>query len=205
MSVVLDKPTIEAVRATGKRFYDENNVIEDALTRLFGHYPKNTEAADVLLKVITLNDLYSTQIPLYGNRIPTVYEVVDHIVKRRIDSDLDLGSTDLVYDIARTDIHNKIHFNYSFATKYCSWHRQDLFPIYDSHVDEYLWYSQDRGWIDSFKREELKIYKRLKEIITEFRDRYSLQEFSYKQIDAFLFLEGGKLLTAKDKEKQPAA
>jgi len=149
----------------------------------------------VLLKVLTLNALYSTQIPLSSNRIPTVWEVVDHIVELKIDSDIDRGSQDLVYHIARIEIHDKkVHFNYSFATKYCSWHRQDLFPIYDSRVDEYLWYSQDHGWIDPFKREVLKIYKRFKETITEFQDKCGLGEFNFKQIDKFLYYEGGKLL-----------
>jgi hypothetical protein len=33
------------------------------------------------------------------------------------------------------------------------------------------------------------------------RDQYGLQDFSYKQIDAFLYLQGGKLLAAKEKKK----
>lgn len=204
MTDVLEKPTVEAVKAAGKTFDEKYRVFEDALKGLLEHYPNNIKTEDVLLKVITLNDLYSTHIPLYGNRIPTVWDVVDHIVKRRIDSDLDSGSTDLVYDIAKTEIQNKVHFNYSFATKYCSWHRQDLFPIYDSRVDEYLWYSQDHGWIDPFKREELKIYKRLKETITEFQDKCGLGEFNFKQIDKFLYFEGGKLLEAIEKKKHAA-
>jgi hypothetical protein len=194
MSVELEKPTVEAVKAAVKTFDEKYRVFEDALTGLLEHYPNNTKTADVLLKVLTVNDLYSTQIPLFSDRIPTVYEVVDHIVERKIDSDLDSGSTGLIYDIARTEIHNKIHFNYSFATKYCSWHRQDLFPIYDSRVDEYLWYAQNQGWIDPFKREELKIYKRLKDAITELQDKCGLGEFNFKQFDKFLYYEGEKLL-----------
>jgi len=204
MTDVPEKPTVEAVKAAGKAFDEKYSVFEDALKELFGHYPKNTETSHVMLKVSTLNALYSTQIPLYGNRIPNILDIVNHIVKHRIDSDLDLGSTDLVYDIAKTEIQNKVHFNYSFATKYCSWHRQDLFPIYDSRVDEYLWYSQDHGWIKPFKREELKIYKRLKETITEFQDKCGLGEFNFKEIDKFLYSEGGKLLKQKESEAVPA-
>jgi hypothetical protein len=201
MTVVLEKPTVDAVRTACNNFDKNNKIIEDALAGLFEHYPTNTNTSDVLLKVLTLNALYSTQIPLHGDRIPTVWEVVDHIVDLKIDSALDLGSPDLVYNIARIEIHDKkVHFNYSFATKYCSWHRQDLFPIYDSRVDEYLWYSQDHGWIDPFKREVLKIYKRFKETITEFQDKCGLGEFNFKQIDKFLYYEGGKLLKHKESE-----
>lgn len=206
MTVALEKPNVDAVKDTGKYFDEKNRVFEDALKGLLEHYPNNIKTADVLLKVITINDLYSTQIPLHSDRIPTVWEVVDHIVDLKIDPALDMGLSDLVFNIAKTEIQSKkIHYNYSFATKYCNWHRQDLFPIYDSRVDEYLWYSQNHGWIDPFKREELKIYKRLKETITEFQDKCGLGEFNFKQIDKFLYYEGEKLLEAIEKKKQTAS
>jgi hypothetical protein len=207
MAAILEKPTIDAVREAGKRFDEEkeNRIIEDALGELFKQYLKNTNPAHVLLKVLALNDLYSTQIPLYSKRIPTVREVVDHIVELEIDSALEQGSSDLVYNIAKTKPPNKeVHFNYSFATKYCNWHRPEFYPIYDSRVDEYLWHLQNQGYIDRFVRQDLKKYRRLKEIITKFRDIYDLGEFNFKQIDKFLFLRGWETLVEKQKEKQPA-
>jgi hypothetical protein len=199
MAIVLEKPTVHAVKDAGDRFDKTNKIIEDALEALFSQFHKNTEPAHVLLKVIALNDLYSTQIPLYGDRIPTVWEVVDHIVDLRIDSALDLGSPDLVYNIAKIEIRNSIHFNYSFATKYCNWQRPEFFPIYDSRVDEYLWHLSSQGLIGHFDRQELKKYSKLKEIVNEFRDRYGLGDLNFKQIDKFLYYEGGKLLDSKQK------
>lgn len=107
MTIELQKPTAEAVKVACERFDKENRIIERALEELFRQFPKNTETAHVLLKVTILNDLYSTQIPLYSKSIPTVWEVVDHIVELRIDPALDLGSSDLVYNIAKTEIRNK--------------------------------------------------------------------------------------------------
>ncbi len=206
MAVVLEEPTAEAVMAAGVKFDKAFRPIECALEALFRQFPKNTETAHVLLKVISLNDLYSTQIPLYSERIPTVREVVDHIVGLGIDSALDLGSPDLVFNLAETKVPNKkVHYNYSFATKYCNWHRPDLYPIYDSHVDEYLWYLANQGLIGRFDRQELKIYPRLKDIVIEFRDRYGLGGLNFKQIDKFLYFEGGKLLDAKQDAKQLAS
>jgi len=204
MTVILEKPTAEAVAAAGEAFDKENRLIERALNELFTQFPKNTDTAHVLLKVIALNELYSTQIPLYSKSIPSVWELVHHIVELKIDPALDLGSLDLVYNIAKTESRGKIRFNYSFATKYCSWHRPDFYPIYDWHVDEYLWEIKNRGWIGRFKRQELKIYARVKEIVSEFRDRYDLGNFNFKQIDKFMYYEGGKLLTAKEDERPPA-
>jgi len=203
MTVVLENPTVDAVGDACKKFDEKNEVVEEALGGLFDHYPKNARTSDVLLKVLALNALYSTQIPLYGNRIPTVWEVVDHIVGLGIDSALELGSPDLVYDIAKIEIRNNIHFNYSFATKYCNWHRPEVYPIYDSRVDEYLWHLQNRGLVSRFDRQELKKYRRLKEIVVEFQGRNGLEGFNFKQIDKFLYYEGGKLLDAKQKGKEP--
>jgi hypothetical protein len=37
--------------------------------------------------------------------------------------------------------------------------------------------------------------------VKEFQIKYGLQDFSFKQIDVFLYLEGGKLLKAKQAVK----
>lgn len=196
MTAVLEKPAAEAVMAACERFDKDNKVIEDALDPLFSKFPMNSETAHVLLKVVTLNALYSTQIPLYGERIPNIFEVVDHIVKLGIDPALDLGSPGVVYDIARIEApNNVVHFNYSFATKYCSWHRPDFYPIYDSRVDEYLWHLQSLGWIGSFQRQKLKVYPFFKETVTKLQNKFGLQQFNFKQMDKFMYYEGGKLLS----------
>lgn len=203
MTVVLEKPTVDAVKYSGERFDKKNRIIEEALEGLFSHYPKNARTSEVLLKVSTLNALYSTQIPWYSNRIPTVWEVVDHIVDLGIDSALERDSPDLVFNIAETKVTNKkVHYNYSFATKYCNWHRPDFYPIYDSCVDEYLWRLANQGLIGRFDRQELKIYPKLKEKVIELRDLYGLGAFNFKQIDKFLYYEGGKLLDSKQKGKE---
>jgi hypothetical protein len=206
MTAILEKPTANAMKDAYNRFDKENRIIEDALGELFRQFPKNNETAHVLLKVTTLNDLYSTQIPLYSKRIPTVWQVVDHIVALRIDSALDLGSSDLVYNVARIEIPNdKVHYNYSFATKYCNWHRPDFYPIYDSCVDEYLWHLMNQGLIDRFERQSLKVYPSLKAVVTKLRDRYGLAEFDFKQIDKYLYMKGAELLASKGARKKFAA
>jgi hypothetical protein len=61
------------------------------------------------------------------------------------------------------------------------------------------------GGLDQFKRDLLWDYPEFRKIVAEFRDRYGLGEFTFKQIDKFLYYEGGKLLDAKEKEKQLVA
>jgi hypothetical protein len=191
----MDKPTKEQMDEVRKKFDLDNKVIESALRQLFDKFPENNDTAQVLLKVISVNSLYSTQIPTYSERIPTIWEVADHIVCRKIDAELDAGSTAIVYDIARIETPTKsVHFNYSFSTKYCSWHKPKLYPIYDSRVDEYLWRFMQSGHLSRFDRQGLKIYSKLKEIVSEFRDCCGLDDLDFKEIDKFLYVEGGKLL-----------
>jgi len=55
-------PNQSSVTAACKRFDEENAVVEQALAELFRQYPTNDNEAHVLLKVVALNRLYSTNI-----------------------------------------------------------------------------------------------------------------------------------------------
>ena len=190
-------PSAEGVRKACTFFGNDKNEPDPALFELFAQYPKNDKFSHVLLKVVTLNTLYSTMIRVYSNH-PTVYDVARHIVDQKIDSDLDLCLPELVRKISKIDKNKKTYYNYSFATKYCSFHQPESYPIYDSRVNEYLWHLKSLGGLRKLKRNALWIYPEFKKIVDEFRDRYCLQEFTYKQIDAFLYLNGGKLLEQKE-------
>ena len=91
--------------------------------------PDNTDVGEVAVKVAALNGIYATN-------IFAVVQVATHIVQLGIDTRLAGATVDasLVEDIATVDIGGKRRRNYSFATKYCAFHRQDLYPIYDSLV-----------------------------------------------------------------------
>jgi len=199
-------PSADAVTtACGSFFGNDKYDPDSALTELFTKYPKNDNFDHVLLKVAALNTLYSTMIRVYGNH-PTVYDVTRHIVDMNIDPGLDLCLPKLVHKISMIEKDNKPYYHYSFATKFCSFHRPESYPIWDSRVDEYLGQLRNRekhkeSGFPQFKRKDLWNYPEFKKIVTEMRDHYGLQEFSFKQIDGFLFCEGGKLLEAKEKQK----
>jgi hypothetical protein len=197
-------PSADGVRKALTFFGNDKNDPDAALFEIFTKYPKNDNLVHVLLKVVTLNTLYSLMIRVYSDH-PTVYDIARHIVDRRIDSDLDLCLPELVRKISKIDKGGKTFYNYSFATKYCSFHRPESYPIYDSRVDEYLWHLKNLGGLTQFKRNALWTYPKFKNIVEEFRDRYGLQEFTFKQIDGFLYYEGGKLLAAKSKSQPEGA
>jgi len=199
------EPTAEGVRNACEQFAGDINGPDPALFELFERTPKNTDYKHVLLKVVTLNALYSTLIRVYSKITPTVYEVAHHIVSigDEIDYGLKDGLPDIVRKISIINKGGKNFYNYSFATKYCSFHRPESYPIYDSRVYEYLRRLRNRdkhkdGGFRQFKNEELWVYPQFKSIVDEFRTHYGLQKFTYKQIDAFLYLEGGKFFGPKE-------
>jgi hypothetical protein len=202
------EPTPENVRAACKEFDVWKDNPDPALSVLFTQFPKNTNFEPIFLKVVALNSTYSTQIRAVSDRTPTVYDVARHIVTLRIDDSLHDGSVEIVERIASvTTEGNRHQYNYSFATKYCSWHQRKLFPIYDSRVDKYLWQLRNRqtGETDGFrqfKRVELWHYPTFKQIVSEFMTHFGLEEFSFKEIDKFLFIEGDKLFRNSISQKQ---
>jgi hypothetical protein len=186
-------PTVDLVSAAAKRFDDENTVVEQALRDLFGQYPHNNNEAHVLLKVVALDRLYSTNIYAVHVMAHQIFQQAEEI-----DSALAAGSPIVVDKIARITIGatGKKRTNYSFASKYCSWHRPDKYPIWDSRVRSYF-----RSLTRSLKNTDdvgllgtnpyvWNVYPEFVEHISKFQKRYEVDKFTFKEIDKFLWLYG---------------
>lgn len=182
MSKVIELPSVELIQKYINEF-DSNNdlvIVEDTLSELFGKYPDNHNLHNVLVKATVLNSLYYTN-------IYAIVKMAEHIVKENIDVELQEGSPEVVAKIARIVINEKIRNNYSFASKYCHWHQPGMYPIYDSYVDQLLWKYHTQHEFEEFKQTDLRHYPRYKEIIESFRRCYNLTQFSFKELDKFLW------------------
>ncbi len=157
---------------------------EDALDKLFRRYsPNNTDIADVLLKVAALNAFYSTNI---FSMVP----VAKRILSLRIDDRLAVGDLMLVEDMKNVTMRDRTKQLYSFASKYCSHHRPDVYPIYDRYVDQVLCRFRDTDAFAVFEKNELKYYPRFVNVLRQFQQHFGLQEFSLKELDRYLWLLG---------------
>ena len=203
MDGILTAPTAEDVRNAINEFNGWKDNPDPALTELFKLYPANTNFDHVLLKVVALNALYSTLIRVNSDLTPTVYEVARYIVDLNIDAALSRGDAQIVEKIADVTVGGKRQRNYVFATKYCNWHKQELFPIYDSRADVCLWHLQKTGRIEEFCRQDIYYsYPKFKRVVTQFMNSFLPEKFTYKEIDQYLYVEGRKLFAAKKKMKQ---
>ena len=159
---------------------------EAALTWLFKTYPHNTDLNQVLIKVTALNSLYST----------TIYHLTEtarHILELKdFDLRVKAGDLNLVEDLATFEVKQKNgvlrkkHI-ISFASKYCSWHNPEAYPIYDSKVKEKLKVfktRQENGL--TYKKGDLETYEGFCKAITELRDKFCLGP-SMKRIDRYLW------------------
>ena len=120
---------------------------DDALELLFGRFPKNDRLEEVLLKVVTLTTLYGA-----GLRFIDIHAVARHICRSEIDDGLDRGDLDLVHRIANPLEDEEFWRYYSFATKYCSFHRPRTFAIYDQYVERLLWEYAEKNRFSVFRR-----------------------------------------------------
>jgi hypothetical protein len=186
----LPQPSASLVDAYIHQFDTSQVVVEQALAKLFAAFPRNTALDEVLLKVVSLNDIYRTG-------ILATYKVAEQIHQSNIDPLLAQGDPEVVHRIAHVTLGAKVRNNYSFATKYCAWHNRDTYPIYDSFVDGMLWAYQNRDRFAKFRRYELWRYHTFVDVIGQFRAFYSLQAYSLTDLDKFLWLAG--------KEHYPAA
>lgn len=184
--VTIPKPNkIEVEKYLNKWDSLENYVLqENALNKLFMEvYPNNTDINDILIKCSSLNDFYSTN-------IFSIFHVAKHILELNIDERVKNKDTSLVNDIAKLNINGKEKYFYSFATKYCSHHFPNDFPIYDSFVEKCLIYFKKKDKFYKFTKEDLKDYAKFKEILLHFKRYYNIDEFNLKDIDKYLWQLG---------------
>lgn len=187
---MLSKPTADYVRASIPRF-DAYLDADATLELVFHAWPTNTALPQVLAKVVVLNRLYSTS-------VFDVHGLARHIVSLDIDSHVHSAEHSVVSRIATFQLTNgKSRNNYSFATKYCAWHNPEGFQIYDSRVNKALWHYQKHCRFASFRRYDLGDYPSFMRIMDQFRDHFGLHAFSRRQLDKFLWLEGGTLSSSR--------
>ena len=178
----LPVPNRKLVKLAAERFdRDERYGPADrVLARVFSHHAHNTSFEDVLVKVVLLNGLYNTM-------VFAVMEMSRHILQLRIDPDLAAGMPGIVDRIAKLTIRGKTRRHYSFATKYCSWHRPDEYPIYDSLVERLLWAYRKEHTFADFRRSDLQDYQTYRQVVSAFKQYFGLNQVSFKELDKFLW------------------
>lgn len=156
-----------------------------ALETLFTKtYPNNTDLCHILIKASALNDFFNTN-------IFKIWPVAKHIQALDIDERLRSGDPSLVEDLALVDFGNNIHKRlYSFASKYCSFHQPELFPIFDRYVEKMLLHFKRVDKFCTFNARDLRDYPKFRAIVNSFQEYYGLKTFSKRELDHYLWQSG---------------
>ena len=195
----INDPTVSEIKSYLEKWKGMEKYVlqEKALNKLFIEtYPKNVDINDILIKVCTLNDFYSTKIfePLV---------VARHIKNLDIDMKLKQNDISLVNEIAQVKMEkDKIKYFYSFATKYCSFHKPDIYPIYYNYVESALKYFNKNNKFYDFKNNDYKDYQNFLKIVLLFKDKFNLKIFSFKEIDKYLWQVGRDNFTRNYKKNR---
>jgi len=181
------KPDCDLVNSYLKIYNDKSKgyiQTDNAIFELFKIYPQNKSYEEILLKAAIINGLYRTN-------IFAIYIMAEHIYELSIDKKLSSFSVNLVNEIANLQIKKKRHFFFSFASKYCSFHFPQYYPIYDSKVGNLIWLYQNNYKFHPehfFKYQINEEYSKYKGIVEQFVNYFGLKEFTFKEIDKFLWL-----------------
>lgn len=161
--------------------------IDKTLNILFNEdFKTNVFLEHILVKVCTLNSLYSTQ-------IFDTYGVAKHIYELEIDDELNNNNLDLVNKIALCKLGDKEKNFYSFASKYCAHHKPTAYSIYDSFVELALCTLNKKDPFAEFKKPDLKHYPTFIKVIKLFIEKNNLQNYSLSEVDKYLWLIGKEL------------
>ena len=157
---------------------------EEAIRELYDsmYYERFDEKA-LLVKCTVLNTFYSTM-------IFDIASVVTHFLNvKNLKGRLKNGDITLIGELQTITDRNY----YSFATKFCSHHNPNMFPIYDNFVGKMLCHFRNQDKFFSFKNKDLKDYSKFKDVYDNFRHHYDLDKYSYKEIDRYLWQVGKEI------------
>jgi len=169
---------------------------EEALRNLFkGCHANNKDGSDVLVKVYALNNAFNVF-------MLSQVRMAKHITNENIDDGLRLGDLAIIDKIRsghgiRNRHGTEINF-YSFATKYCSFHEPDKYPLFDSNVKRALIYFKTNCSKEFILNNNFREYKDFRSTIENFQKVFGLQK-SFRNIDKYLYLVGRELNPPKKK------
>jgi len=191
---IISTPSPAQVNKYIKKWKRLDNYVlqESSLRKLFiKTYPQNADIDDILIKVCSLNDFYSTN-------IYSPVTVARHIQRLKIDESLSRNDLVVVDKISKVKMRGGRHINfYSFASKYCSHHKPEVYPIYDSYVEKVLIHFRKTDKFYNFRNTDLKKYSKFNEILSAFRDFYGLDSYTIKDIDKYLWQLGKEYFPRK--------
>ena len=174
----------EMVDQTIQKFIQENGDAEEVINKLFAH-ANNSNFDDVFVRVACIDLIYSTQIQKFNKggivvvakHIQSISTDIDAAIKKHT---IEFGIYDELVKVDYCEIKSdkgKEARLYSFASKFLSFSKPDVYPIMDSRVKKALGVSCEMKY-----RQFCDEIEKAKKILEEKGIRLTL-----KELDMFLW------------------
>lgn len=170
---------------------EETALAESTIHELIATYPDNHTVQHVLVKVIAINSLYHARV-LDVDLQPLAI----HITKLDLDEKLKAGNPKAVDLIWKSEGTRRHYF--SFATKFCSWHNEGAYAMYDRYMWAALVAYKAKKQQFTFKTGECSDYAGFLGVVKRFQESCGLGDYSLKDIDKFLWLVGGRIIADRE-------
>lgn len=193
-----------------KQFNKEQEKNESVVSSVFDIFD-NSSIENILIKVIVLNNRYSAgltdnkiseskriEYELEDKSIPVdVLTMAEHIFENKAVFDSVSKNEDIIKLVkVLRSVDDNYQDAYSFATKYCSWtFENNIVPIVDSYVKGLLYRLNNKfGFCEPFTQAKMNDYDEYYKIYESFIKEYNLYNYSYKDIDKYLWQYAKNLL-----------
>lgn len=189
------------VRDNINKFIKNENDGEETLRMLFNDYQDNGDFRHVMVKATVLDNIYSTGIryvdfPFVIKNIVDKHERIDELLKsseREYELYYLIAFNNYTFKNSKGEDEN-VHNAYSFATKYLSFTKPNLYPIMDSYSKELLnkfckSYSElPELSTDTIKYEIFcKTFDAFRDLVNKIVKDETKHEYTPKEIDMFLW------------------
>jgi hypothetical protein len=193
----LQKPTEEFINEILEIYaQEEGNELNENLLKLFKTFENDKNKYDVLIKVASLNKIYSTAITNINPVVEQILKVTNENQKPNELNDF-ISFVDKISRVEWTNKKGKTfkRNNLSFASKYVHFLSEYKTPIYDSYIwiviKGYLGQKNTKERI-SFKNPEN--FNEFYSTFEKFKKEMNLEEYSNYEIDKFLWQYGKTLI-----------
>jgi len=189
-------------------FDQEESLKERVLTAVFRD-KSNKEPEKVLVKVTLLNSFYSTQLfnnpSKSGGKNTDIVSMALHIAATEEldqwlasdDPEENLQAFRHITECTSVRWGCSVRKAPSFASKYCSWHYQEKYPIMDSYSKGMLYYinrdPETRYYTGKLTTAILQDYRTFSEVFRTFKDWLGVsagRPYTVKELDKYLWMYG---------------
>ncbi|MCR5736841.1 MAG: hypothetical protein K6G64_04235 [Eubacterium sp.] len=223
----IEVPTKDIVNECIKEFDENNSEVESSIRKLFDEFD-DSSFEKILVKVIVLNNRYSTglndnqleegkkdELDKKGKKYPVdVITMAKHILGLSEEIAKVKNPENVINLVNKmSDLGEQYKKAYSFATKYCAWTLKKMdnpmnIPIVDSFVKGFLYYLNEKEeaglyYKGGFAQKNLNDYDKFCKIYKSFIEKYDfLSDKTYKEIDKYIW-QYSKNLLKKNNGKEP--